>query len=186
MFALTRVTYPCSLRTGQCHHNGIELVGNLVDGHIEGSGKHHEGHQITQAQQLTVGFYHQQTAYNGQHRILDIAQIVVDGAHDVHIFTGKECVAAKGLVQLVKLLLAGFFMVEDLDNLLSVDHFFDIAVELTEGLLLTDEVLPDLLARVLETKTMAATVKSITKVRIGEVMMSVTNTTIRVIREDAV
>ena len=39
-----------SLSSGQCHDDGIDLIGNLVDRHVEGAGKHHESHKVAKTQ----------------------------------------------------------------------------------------------------------------------------------------
>ena len=125
----------------QSHNDGIHLAGDLVDGHCEVTGQVHKGDQVTQGQQAAVGADHQHTAHDGQHGILDIAQVVVDGAHHVGELTGGVGVGEESFVELVELVLADLFVVEDLDHLLAGDHFFDIAVDCAQGLLLAHEEL---------------------------------------------
>ena len=134
-----------SLCASQCHDNGVQLVGNLGNGHVEGAGKHHKGHQLAQRQEPAVRKDHRQAAHDCQNRILNIAQIIIDGAHHVRILAGIEGVAAEGLIQLVKFLLADFLPAEDLHDPLPGDHFFHITVHAAQRLLLAYEELSGLL-----------------------------------------
>ena len=128
-----------TLRAGQCHDDGVDLVADLGDGVVESAAEQHEGHQVAQTQQLPVGGYRHDTAHNGENGILDIAQIVIHGAHHVAELSGGIGVPAQLLVQLVELFLADILVVEDLDHLLAVDHLLHIAVQRAQGALLTDE-----------------------------------------------
>ena len=53
------------------------------------------------------------------------------------------------IVELVELLDGGFLMAENLDDLLAVHHFLDIAVDLAQFLLLLDEDLAGVSGQVL-------------------------------------
>ena len=128
------------LGAGQSQDDGVDLVGNLGDGLVEGAAQEHEGHQIAQLQQFAAGGDHQEAAHDGQNRILDITQVVIHRAHHVGQTAGGIGVVAELVIELVEFVLADFFPGEDLDDLLAVDHFFHIAVEGTEGFLLADEV----------------------------------------------
>ena len=139
-----------ALRAGQGHDDGVELLGNLVDGHVKVAGKLHKGHQAAQGQQHGAGFqsqagydravvYGDGAAYNGQDGILHIAKVIVDRAHHVGEFAGGEGVFAQRLVKLVELFLANFLAVKDLDHLLAGDHFLDVAVYRAQAFLLADE-----------------------------------------------
>ena len=132
-----------TLRAGHGHDDGVKLLGNLADGHVEITGQHHECHQATQGDDgfAWVGNGAQRTAHDGQDRILHITQVIVDGAHHVGELTGGEGVVAQLLIELVKFFLTDFLVVEDLDHLLSGDHFLNIAVDSAQGLLLTHEEL---------------------------------------------
>ena len=81
----------------------------------------------------------QRTAQHCQQHILHIAQVV----HNGHQNVGKAVRPGSVLKQLFVLLVEtslGFFLVaEHLDDLLSVDHLFNIAVHRTDGVLLLDE-----------------------------------------------
>ena len=127
----------------QGHNDGIELHGDLVDGHIEIAGQDHKGHQAAQAQQRLAGNHShaEDTADNGQNGILDITQIVIDGAHHIGEFAGGVGIGAKFFVSTVKIGFGGLFVVEYFDHLLTGDHFFNIAIEGAQGFLLADEIL---------------------------------------------
>ena len=128
-----------ALGTGQRHNNGVDLVGDLGDGHIEAPGEHHEGHQIAQGQQGVVGLDAQQSAHNGQDRILHIAQVIVDGAQHIGELAGAVGVHPQLLIELVEVLLADLLVVEDLDHLLAGDHLLDITVDRAQGTLLANK-----------------------------------------------
>ena len=127
------------LRTGQRHNDGVDLVGNLGDGHIERAGERQKGYQLAQCQQAAAGGNGQIAAHNGQNGILQIPQIVVYGPHDVGVGSGTKCIPAELFVDFIKLLLTGTFVAEYLHNTLTVDHFFHIAVDRAQRALLADE-----------------------------------------------
>ena len=128
-----------ALGARQCHDDGVNLVGDLGNGHIKAAREHHEGHQIAQRQQRAAGRNAQQPADDCQHRILHIAKIVVDGAEHIGKFSGAVGVGLKLLVELIKIFLAHFLVVEDLDDLLAGYHLFDITVYRAQSPLLADE-----------------------------------------------
>ena len=129
------------LGAGQSHDDGVDLVGHLGNGHIEGAGQGQEADKLAQGQQAAAGGHRQQTAYDGKNGVLGIAQVVVQGAHAVGIGTGKIGVLAKLLVQLIELRLAHILVGENLHHPLAVDHFLHIAVHRAQGTLLADEEL---------------------------------------------
>ena len=70
------------------------------------------------------------------------------------------------IVELVELLDGGFLMAEDLDDLLAVHHFLDIAVDLAQFLLLPDEELAGLSGQVfLVANSITPTIASASSVR---------------------
>ena len=90
---------------------------------------------------FAAGQHAQRTAHDGQNGILDVAKVVVDGTHHVGtVVPAMRALRAQLLVELVELLLAGFLVGEDLDHLLAVDHFLDVAVQCAQRLLLADKV----------------------------------------------
>ena len=138
-----------TLGTCQRHDDGVNLVGNLRDGHIEAAGQHHKRHQAAQGEQLAIGHHHHHAAHNGQHRILNVAQVIIDGTHHVGKFTGGVGIGAELLVEHVKFLFAGILVVENLHHSLAVNHFLDIAIHRAQGLLLSNEILAGLARQVL-------------------------------------
>ena len=129
------------LRAGQSHDDGVDLLGDLVDGLVEGTGQSQEGDQLAHGQQRTAGADSQQAADDGENSVLDVAQIVVHRAHNVGVSAGLEGVFPQLVVQFIELLLAGFLVGEDLDHALAVDHFLHEAVDRAQGALLADEEL---------------------------------------------
>ena len=69
-----------------------------------------------------------------------MAQVVVDRPQNVGELVGRGGVAAQLVVAAVKFLHGLLLMAEYLDYLLAVDHLFDVAVYIGQGLLLLDEV----------------------------------------------
>ena len=70
----------------------------------------------------------------------DVPQVVGNRAYDVREFVGLGAVFEKLLVLTVEALFGLFFVAENLDDLLAVDHLFDVAVDVAQRLLLLDEV----------------------------------------------
>ena len=131
------------LCAGQCHNDGVDLVGDLVDGHIKLPGQGHKGHQAAQRQQRhgLSGQHAKNTANDSQDRILDIAQVIVDGTHHIGKFACRIGVLTELIIELIELFLADLFVVKDLDHFLTGDHLFNIAVYSAQGFLLTDKEL---------------------------------------------
>ena len=75
-----------------------------------------------------------------------MAQVVVDRPQNIGELVGRGRVAAQLVVAAVKFLHGLLLMAEYLDYLLAVDHLFDVAVDVGQGLLLLDEVLAALRA----------------------------------------
>ena len=75
-----------------------------------------------------------------------MAQVVVDRPQNVGKFVGCGGVVAQLLIAAVKFLDGLLLVAEHLDHLLAVDHLFDVAVDVGQGLLLLDEVLAALRA----------------------------------------
>ena len=81
----------------------------------------------------------QGAADDGDEHILQVAQVGVDGHEDVGEHVGGGGLAAQLVVAPVEVRLGGLLMAENLDHLLAVDHFLDIAVDVAQGFLLLDE-----------------------------------------------
>ena len=75
-----------------------------------------------------------------QQHIKNIAHIAHDRHQDIGISIGRCHTVTKLLIFLIKNGLGFFFMAEYLDNLLAIDHFFNIAIHVTDILLLFNKV----------------------------------------------
>ena len=127
------------LRAGKGHDDGVDLVGHLTQRLIKGAGQEQEAHQLAGGEQSAVGHNNHPAAEQSQKGVLQIPQIVGDGAHDVGIGAGQEGILAQLVIQRVKILLGGFLVAEHLDHTLAGDHFLHIAVDRAQGFLLADE-----------------------------------------------
>ena len=128
-----------TLRTGQGHDDGVDLVGHLRNGLIEGPGQQQEGQQAAGGQELALAGNDQNGTHNGQDGVLDIAQVVVHRAHHIGEGTGLEGVGPQVVVAFIEPLSGPFLVAENLHDPLAVDHFLHVAVDRTQGPLLTDE-----------------------------------------------
>ena len=137
-----------ALCTGQCHDDAVGLHGHLADGHIEALIQGQECHDSTQRDAAHAGDGHGCT-HQSADGVADIAQLSVDGHHDVGEAVGLPGAVLELVVQLAEAL-EGFLLVgEDLDDLLAFHHLFDVAVHFAEVALLCDEVLAALLGDLL-------------------------------------
>ena len=133
----------------QRHDDRGKLLAYLRNGHHEAAGQGQEGGDHAQrngsarAGQADVGHAAQaQTrADDRQNDVENVAHVVVDGAQNVGEAVGFGGVVAKLLVAAVKFLHRLALVAEDLDHLLAVHHFLDVAVDGGQRLLLLDEEL---------------------------------------------
>ena len=137
-----------ALCTGQCHDDAVGLHGHLADGHIEALVQGQERHDSTQRDAAHAGDGHG-CAHQSADGVADVAQLSVDGHHDVGEAVGLLGAVLELVVQLAEALEGLLFVGEDLDDLLALHHLFDIAVHLAEVALLCDEVLAALLGDLL-------------------------------------
>src|SRR5699024_4283740 len=77
---------------------------------------------------------------DGDEHILEIADVDHDRHEDVGKLIGLIRVLKEGIVEHIKAFSGLLLPTEHLDDLLSPDHFFDIAVDSTQSLLLPDKV----------------------------------------------
>ena len=70
-----------------------------------------------------------------------MAEVIVDGADDVCKLVCVIGVFKKLAVLFVKILFGFFLVAKDLDDLLAVYHFFNIAIDIAEGGLLANKKL---------------------------------------------
>ena len=134
---------------GQCHDNRVQLHGDLADGLVELAGQHQEAGQTAQRQAAAKAADDQRTADDGAEHVGQVAQLAVDRHCHQRVGIGLVGAVEQLIVELVELLDGGFLMAENLDDLLAVHHFLDIAVDLAQFLLLLDEELAGVSGQVL-------------------------------------
>ena len=140
-----------TLRACKRHDDRVELLRNLSDRHGERLGQLEEGRDNADRDAVADDAGQRQRTADHRH---EHVQQVADVAHDRHEDI-REGVRVAGrltqlIVQLVKLLLALVLVAEYLDDLLAVDHFLDVAVDLAERGLLREEVACGLAADILD------------------------------------
>ena len=124
----------------QRHNDGVDLVGDLGDGHVKAARQHHKCHQAAQRQQRIVGHNTHQSAGNRQHRILQIPKIIINRAQHIGELAGAVSVYPQFFIELIKVLLADFLVIKDLDYLLAGDHLLNIAIDCAQRTLLSNEI----------------------------------------------
>ena len=137
-------------RAGQRSDDGVKLVGDLRNGVCKPARERQERRNHAERERVHAGQTEVRRTGNG-HRAADdgnddILQ-VTDGVHHRHHAVGHTA-GARGVfrpdaVAAVQLRLALLFVAEHLDDLLAVDHLFDIAVEIRQRRLLRHEVAAD-------------------------------------------
>ena len=76
-----------------------------------------------------------------------MTEVIVDGAQNVGVGVGTGGILTQLIVAAREFLHGLFLVAEDLDDLLTVHHFFDVAVHAAQRLLLRDEVFARLLRK---------------------------------------
>jgi len=144
-----------AVRTRDGHGHGVDLLRDLRDvrgellGHAEigghdgdgqGSGHRACGEQILEGevQHCAVRADDEAADERGQH-VENVADVHHDRHEDVAEAVGMLGVVAELVVELVERLFGRALVAEDLDDLLAVHHFLDIALGLAERLLLAHE-----------------------------------------------
>jgi len=141
-----------ALGAGDAHDDGVDLRRDLVDvagelpRHAQKRHDHGDGERQAGDAQIRRFVIDEHAAGDRHRDVDDVADVVEDRHQDVGIAVGQTRGVEQILVDLVKLLLRGVLMVEDLDDLLAVDHLFDVAFGLAGDLLLLDEVVRGLAA----------------------------------------
>lgn len=126
----------------------LACMDTWLDGHIEALVQGQERHDRTQRDAAHAGDGHGGT-HQSTDSVADIAQLSVDGHHDVGEAVGLLGAVLELVVQLAEALEGLLLVGEDLDDLLAFHHLFDIAVHFAEVALLCDEVLAALLGDLL-------------------------------------
>ena len=127
-------------RAGQGHDDGVELLGDLVDGVGEALGQLQEGGDDAQGDGGVHAAEGQGAAHHGHDHILHVADVDHNGHQDAGVGVGLVGAVEHVVVDAVEAVLGLLLMAEDLDHLLAVDHLLDIAVQGAQGALLAEEV----------------------------------------------
>ena len=69
-----------------------------------------------------------------------MSEVVHDRHEDVGKHIGRCRILAEVGIFFIKDIFSGFFMTENLDDLLAIDHFFDIPIDIADRSLLADEI----------------------------------------------
>ena len=135
---------------GQRRDDGVELVGDLRNGVCEPAREREEGCDHTERERVharqtevrRAGNRHR-AADDGDDDILQITYGVHHRHHAVGHAAGARSVFRPDAVAAAQLRLALLLVTEDLDDLLTVDHLLNIAVEIGQCRLLRHEVAAD-------------------------------------------
>ena len=133
-----------TLGTGQSHDDAVGLHGHLTDGHVEALVQAQESHHRAKGRAAHAAHGHG-CACQRADGIADVAQLGVDGHHDVGKAVGFVGAVLQLVVQLAEAGQRLLFVGEHLDDLLALHHLFDVAVQLAQIPLLLDEVFAGLL-----------------------------------------
>ena len=128
-----------ALGAGQRHDDAVQLLRHLADGLVETAVELQEAGQLAQRQAAEARNGHAGAA-NGHHHVAEVAQVHVDGAHQVAQAVGLGGRLIQLLVQLGEGFHVLFLVAEHLNHLLAVHHLLDEAVHLAQILLLGGEV----------------------------------------------
>ena len=128
------------LRAGQGHDDGVELLGDLVDGVGKALGQLQEAGNNAQGDGGVHPAEGQSAAHHSHDHVLDIADVHHDRHQDAGVGVGFVRAVEHFVVDPVKAVLGLLLMAEDLDHFLTVDHLLDITVEGAQGALLAEEV----------------------------------------------
>ena len=91
----------------------------------------------------------QRTADHSAEHVAQVAQLAVDGHRRQRVGVGLVGAVEQLIVEFVELLDGGILVAENLDDLLAVHHFLDVAVDLAQLLLLLEEVLAGVAGEIL-------------------------------------
>ena len=135
------------LRAGHGHGDEADLLRHLVDGHHKVPAQGQECGDAAQGQRSEAGQAQvghiadgQCAAHDRQDDVDQVAHVVVHRAENVAQFVGFGGIFGQVVVPAVKLFLRLGLMIEDLDDLLAVHHFFNIPVQGGQGGLLFAEI----------------------------------------------
>ena len=129
-----------TLAAGQSHDDGVELHGDLADGHVQGAVEGQKAGQLAQGQACHAR-QSQRTADHGAEHIGKVAQLGVSRTAEVGVTVGLIRAFKQLVIELIKLLNGFFLVAEHLNDLLAVHHLFNVAVHRTNITLLGNKVL---------------------------------------------
>ena len=132
----------------QSHDDCVQLHGDLSDGLVEALIKGQEAGQLAQRQAADAADG-QRTADHSAEHIAQVAQLAVDGHRHQRVGVGLVGAVEQLIVEFVELLDGGILVAENLDDLLAVHHFLDVAVDFAQLLLLLEEVLAGVAGEIL-------------------------------------
>ena len=129
-----------ALAARQCHDDGVDLHGDLVDGHVEAFVVGQEAGQLAQRQTGGAG-QRQHAAHHGAQHVGQVTQLGVAGAVQIGEQVGPVGALKQAVVQLVEFRDGLFLVAEHLDHLLAGHHFLNVAVHRAQIALLGHKVL---------------------------------------------
>ena len=128
-----------TLCTGKCHNDGVELLCNLHERLCKTLGKLQIRSHDTKCDSSNSCNRKDSTENCCQDK-LQVSNVSDDRSHHITIFIRLRRTLKKSLVQFIELLFGFLFMVEHLDNTLSIHTFFYKACHISQRHLLTDKI----------------------------------------------
>ena len=127
---------------GACHSHddGVELLGNLGDRHIEGTVQGKEGGQLSE-RQVHMAAQDEPGTDNGTQNIGDVTEVAGYRTHDVGISVGFVAALPQMVIQICKAFNRFVFIVEYFDDPGTFRQFFDVGVLRGQSILADHEVL---------------------------------------------
>ena len=125
--------------TCKSHNNTVELLADLVDRHVETLIEGQEAGKPAKCEAANA-VDGKDTAHHGTDHIADISKLCDHRHQDVGETVGIVCAGEKLVVQFIEFPDAFVLMAEDLDNLLTLHHLFDITIDNTKVGLLLQEI----------------------------------------------
>ena len=129
-----------TVRTGHRHDDRVHLLGYLRYRHDEGLCQLQERSDNTDGDDIgKTAFDREESADESNENVKDVSDVAHDRHQDIREDVRGCRVLAELFVLLVEDVLRAVFVSKYLNDFLSVDHLFDVAVHVTEGRLLLHE-----------------------------------------------
>ena len=125
--------------TGKGHNNTVELLADLVDGHVETLVESQEAGKSAEGE-VSDAVDGKDTAHHGADHVADVSKLGNYRHQNVGKTVGVVCAGKKLVIQFIEFLDAFVLMAEDLDNFLAFHHLFDITVDNTKVCLLFQKI----------------------------------------------